>query len=182
MLRALILEEVAGLSFDEYLKLNFFTPLKMYNTLQVTEITELEQKVPGDYPTAINGVTIYTTPSDLIRWELGLLDGRAINGKSFLRFVSEHPLSGKSHHIEYDFGQFFTENGKVKAIQHDGSNPSHHVLKYTNLTDQFSFVAMSSDGNKKTLYLLKDKIESLIQTSKLAYDEIKGSKSHLTSE
>lgn len=44
---------------------------------------------------------------------------------------------------------------------HDGSNPSHHVLKYPHLNKDVSFVVMSSDGNKQTLYLFRDKILDL---------------------
>lgn len=164
MLRAKIVENITGQEFDKYLKDHFLDPLGMTNTIQSVTINQSKQQVAGDYPTAINGVTIYTTASDLLLWEMALLDGKALNGKSVLRYISKHKLSGKPNHIEYDFGQFYMENEKISAIKHDGSNPSHHVLKYTNLTSQLSLVVMSSDGNKNLLYLIKDDIEALFQS------------------
>ncbi|WP_339722981.1 serine hydrolase domain-containing protein [uncultured Paraglaciecola sp.] len=164
MLRAKIVENITGQKFDKYLKDHFFDPLGMTKTIQSVIINQSNQQVAGDYPTAINGVTIYTTASDLLLWEMALLDGKALNGKSVLTYISEHKMSGKPNHIEYDFGQFFMENEKISAIKHDGSNPSHHVLKYTNLASKLSLVVMSSDGNKNLLYLIKDDIEALFQS------------------
>lgn len=163
MLRAKIVESVTRQPFNQYLKVHFFEPLKMNQTIQSVSIEPLDKQVEGDYSTAINGVTIYTTSHDLLLWEIALLDGNALNGKSVLNYISQHPLSGKANHIEYDFGQFFSENGNMSAIKHDGSNPSHHVLKYSNLKSGFSLVVMSSDGNKSTLYAIRDEIEALIQ-------------------
>jgi CubicO group peptidase (beta-lactamase class C family) len=163
MLRAKIIESVTGQPFNQYLNVRFFESLGMNQSVQSVTIGPSDKQVEGDYPTAINGVTIYTTSHDLLLWELALLDGDALNGKSVLNYVSQHPLSGKANHIEYDFGQFFSANGNISTIKHDGSNPSHHVLKYSNLKSGFSLVVMSSDGNKSTLYAIRDEIDVLLQ-------------------
>lgn len=163
MLRAKVVEAVTGDTFANYLKVHFFEPFNMTNTLQTTNLAKIKRKVKGDYPTAINGVTIYSTAADLLNWELALFDGRALNGRLIFQYLTQHPLSGKTNHVEYDFGQFFVRKQKVGAVMHDGSNPSHHVLKYTDLNQDVSFVVMSSDGNKQTLYLFRDKILDLVE-------------------
>lgn len=162
MLRAKIVEAVTGLSFEQFLSKNFLKPFNMANTLQVTIAGDVYNQVVGDYPTAINGVTIYTTPADLIRWELALLDGKALSGSSVVNVIAQHPISARQNHSEYDFGKFTMNNGDVATIEHDGSNPSHHVLKYTHIANRLTIVAMSSDGNKQILYSLRDKIEDLL--------------------
>lgn len=92
------------------------------------------------------------------------MDGTLLNGTRLIKLVKQHPLSGKQHHMEYDFGRYTVIAGAVTAIHHDGSNPSHHVLKYSDIETGISMVLMSNDGNKQTLYLLKDAILDVIHT------------------
>ena len=158
VLRAKIIEKVTAKHFEEYLESEFFAPLAMHNTVQVTLAPPDENIVVGDYPTAINGVTLYTTPTDLMRWELALLDGSVLSGAPIQQFLDFHPLSGRANHAAYDFGLFTQDEKRITSIEHDGSNPSHHVLKYSDLNRHISFVAMSSDGNKSTLYQLKQNV------------------------
>ncbi len=129
-----------------------------------TEVVELATQIKGDYPTAINGVSIYTTPVDLLKWEIALQQGKAITDTPLSALLEQHPLLIDEGHAEYDFGSFTRDNSSVVTIMHDGSNPSHHVVKYSNLATDFSFVAMSSDGNKSMLFALKDEIETLVTT------------------
>ncbi|NMH59511.1 serine hydrolase domain-containing protein [Alteromonas ponticola] len=164
MLRAKIVEKVTGMPFGQFLKTNFFAPFEMVNTVQIDSVDDKVDKVIGDFPTAINGVTIYTTPADLIRWEVALLNGEALAGSTLLSILSHHPLSDKHLDSEYDFGRFTLNDGTVATLEHDGSNPSHHVLKYSHIASQFTFVAMSSDGNKQNLYTLRDKIQTLVNS------------------
>ncbi len=168
MLRAKIVEKVTGVEFRQYLQTTFFAPLNMQHTLQFSKVEPRHGIAVGDYPTAINGVTLYTTAADMVRWEIALLAGNAISGKPVTEFLKPHPLSGKDNHAEFDFGFFLENSGEVTKLQHDGSNPSHHVLKYTDVTNQFIFAAMSNDGDKGTLYLLKDKISEVIIKHKVS--------------
>lgn len=163
VLRAQLVESITGQTFAEYLQTAFLDPLHMQNTVMFTEVLELATQVKGDYPTAINGVSIYTTPVDLLKWEIALLHGKAVTDRPLASLLNQHPLLTDEGRAEYDFGSFTRDNTSIVTIMHDGSNPSHHVLKYTNLAMNFSFVAMSSDGDKRTLYTLKDQVERLVR-------------------
>ncbi|MCJ8319168.1 MAG: beta-lactamase family protein [Colwellia sp.] len=164
VLRALIIEKITKLTFSDYLNNTLLTPLGMKDTIQITNLSELDNRIVfGDHPTSINGVTIYTTTSDLLKWEQGLLSGRLLSGIPITSFLKQHPLSNKLHHANLDFGRFYTEDNRVTVLEHDGSNPSHHIVKHTNLKKNITYIGISSDGNKSTLRHLRSEIVKIFK-------------------
>lgn len=165
VVRALLIEKVTNTRFSHFLQTHIFAPAKMTASyVQLTRDEVSEHKVTGDYPTFLNGVTIYVTPRDLLRFEDALTSGVYMPFASLQRTLAFKGLSGEHNRAAFDFGSYYTnDRGQLTGWQHDGSNPSHHTLKYHDFAHNLMIILMSSDGNKSTLYQIKDTIiENLI--------------------
>lgn len=164
VLRALIVEKVTGRPFSVYLKESVFDVAGMMHSYQqATEQDVSDLQVYGDYPTFLLGTTIYVTPMDLLKFESALWHGKLIQLDELKRVLTGDRLSGKDNHAYFDFGRFYKNSqGKLMSWEHDGSNPSHHTLKYHDFINDYVVVLMSSDGNKNTLYKIKKDLMSII--------------------
>jgi CubicO group peptidase (beta-lactamase class C family) len=164
VLRALIVEKVSGDSYSNYLKNSVFDVADMKSSYQqLTESDVSDFKVHGDYPTYLLGTTIYVTPMDLLKFENALWSGALIQVDELKRVLDGERLSGKANHAYFDFGKFYKDSqGKLVSWEHDGSNPNHHTLKFHDFINDYTIVIMSSDGNKETLYKIRDNLKSLI--------------------
>jgi CubicO group peptidase (beta-lactamase class C family) len=84
-LLALVIEKVAGMSYAEYLDKTFFKPLQMKNTFVFSQDKAADvlpsynwkrQEEPFTFLDAVYGdKNIYSTPRDLLRWDLALTYG-----------------------------------------------------------------------------------------------------------
>lgn len=159
VVRALIVEKVTGKPFSEFLQDKIFTPLNMHQSYLQTSQSDISlSKVNGDYPTFVNGVTIYLAPSDLLKFEQGLTQNKLLPLPVIQSKLNGKNLSGSSNRALYDFGSYHQQEGQLITWQHDGSNPSHHTLKFHDFKRDIIILIMSSDGNKSTLFKLKDQI------------------------
>ena len=130
----------------------------MKNSFQLSRPSDTSKLVvEGDYPTFIKGVTVYVTPLDLLKFELALVSGKLLPLTSLIDSLTGDALSGKPNRAYFDFGRFqLNQQGELMSWSHDGSNPSHHTLKYTSFNRDLTLILMSSDGNKSTLYSLQN--------------------------
>lgn len=159
-LRALIVEELTKQPFSVYMTKNIFEPANMNASHpQLTQQDIQPNKVVGDYPTFISGLTVYMSPLDLMKFELALTSGKLINMEKVLNALPGDTMSGQQNRAFFDFGSFLLDSeGKLISWTHDGSNPSHHTLKFHNFKHDYVIVLMSNDGNKSTLYHIADAI------------------------
>lgn len=164
VLRALIIEKIINEPFHIYAKNVLFKHAEMTNTFNKTTVnSDTKLMAFGDYPTAISGLTIYTTAFDLYEWEKALWENKLIDREHLIRMITKQGLSGNTHRAYFDFGTFITDD-KQRLIQlmHDGSHPSHHAIKYNNFDNEVIIILMSSDGRKTTLYELKTSISNIL--------------------
>lgn len=162
-LRALIVEQITGNSFKSFLQQRILDPLNMTSTFLQLELPSKHKNiVSGDYTTGVNGITIYSTPADLFKFDQGLRQGVLIPFESIKAKLTGDRLSGKKNRASFDFGRFYqNKNGRLNQWEHDGSNPSHHVIKFHDFEKELSIVLMSSDGKKQSLYELRSEILAL---------------------
>lgn len=174
VLRALVAEAVTDKTFSTLVKTKIFDVAGMDNAFQklaaktqlaakkaVDSSTDSSRLVVGDYPTAIKGVTIYMSPMDLMKFELAMAGGELLPWNTVAAALPGGGLSGQANRARYDFGHYQHDaQGRLQSWEHDGSNPSHHTLKYHNFTADYALVLMSSDGNKSTLYRIRDALVS----------------------
>ena len=130
VLLALIVEKVSGMSFPQYMKTNFFDPLKMENTFVVTLADTLQRNMSYnasgriwamDYTDGPYGdKNIYSTPRDLLKWDKSLYDNTILSQKildsAFTPYSNERP---SLHNYGLGFRLLTLKNGK-KVIYHNG--------------------------------------------------------------
>lgn len=130
VLLALIVEKVSGMSFPQYMKTNFFDPLKMENTFVVTLADTLQRNMSYnasgriwamDYTDGPYGdKNIYSTPRDLLKWDQSLYDNTILSQKildsAFTPYSNERP---SLHNYGLGFRLLTLKNGK-KVIYHNG--------------------------------------------------------------
>lgn len=130
VLLALIVEKVSGLPFPEYMKTNFFTPLKMDNTFVVTLSDTLQRNMSYnasgrvwamDYTDGPYGdKNIYSTPRDLLKWDQSLYDhtilSQQILDSAFTAYSNERP---SMHNYGLGFRLLTLKNAK-KVVYHNG--------------------------------------------------------------
>lgn len=167
-LRTLIVEQITGDSFENYLHSSILKPAGMTSTYHRTNANaETQPKMTsGVFPTAISGLTIYTTASDLYQWEKALWNNTLVNIDALKKVILEKGLSGNNLRAFFDFGNFkLNEKGELTDVMHDGSHPSHHAYKSINFTKDLIIILMSSDGRKSTLYELHEGLSNISHNS-----------------
>ncbi len=157
VLRALIVEKITGKPFNHYARETLFAPAGMTNTISTSKSGFTRNMVvSGDYATDIQGVSFYSNVGDLLKWETALWNGTLVSRKQLVQAIKKESKSGQAKRAGYDFGSYKSDaDGKLLEVNHDGSNRSHHALKYNDLKKGDVFTAMSADGRKATLFEIK---------------------------
>ena len=165
--RALVIEALTEMPFSAFMYDNIFEPAKIKDSYQQLTLKDNStKKVVGDYPTYLNGVTVYVTPIDLMKFENALTSNLLIPFADVQTKLDGDELSGQNNRALYDFGLFSKDSmGTLLRWKHDGSNPSHHTLKFHDFENDLVIIIMSSDGNKSTLYQIKEKIVERLAAS-----------------
>jgi CubicO group peptidase (beta-lactamase class C family) len=161
VVRALIVERITGGTYSDFAKEFIFDVAGMTDSyFQVDANNPSKLKVTGDYPTAVNGVTLYVTPLDLLKFETALRGSLLLPIDKIKKTLLGDKLSGKRNRAYFDFGKFYNDtHGRIVYLEHDGSNPSHHTIKHSNFKNNYTIILMSSDGNKSTLYQIRDALK-----------------------
>ena len=162
VVRALIVESITGQRYAKYVADTIFNVADMTGAFHQTKDDETYRRgvVSGDYPTNITGLTIYVTPLDLFKFENALWNGSLLSTDQLKQALPGDSLSGQTNRAYFDFGKFLVDdNGSLVSWEHDGSNPSHHTIKYHDFISGNIFILMSSDGNKSTLYKLLNELK-----------------------
>lgn len=157
MLRAFVIEKVTGESFASFFKKNILIPSGMLHTFNKIHIDNNPASfVYGDMPSAILGVTMYSTALDLYRFEKALWSGSLLNKESLKKGLSSHKLSGDHERTYFDFGGFTKDSTGITQVMHDGSNENQHTLKVSDFNKDLIVIIMSNDGLKLTPFELND--------------------------
>jgi CubicO group peptidase (beta-lactamase class C family) len=161
VLRALIVERITGNTYSNFAKEFIFDVAGMTDSYFQVDANNLSKlKVTGDYPTAVNGVTLYVTPLDLLKFETALRGSLLLPIEKIKKTLLGDELSGKRNRAYFDFGKFYNDkHGSIVYWEHDGSNPSHHTIKHSDFKNDYTIILMSSDGNKSTLYKIRDALK-----------------------
>jgi CubicO group peptidase (beta-lactamase class C family) len=170
VVRVYIVEAVLKIKFQEYLKREIFKVAGMQESMnpaamnQYTNLMTYHRK-----PTAVSGVSFYTTPYDLYKFDQALWQEKFISTQRIKAALPGDKLSGNKNRAYFDFGGFKTNaQGKLISWEHDGSSSHHHhALKFHDFESNLIIVLMSNDGDKSTLYALKRSILHVLNGAKI---------------
>jgi CubicO group peptidase (beta-lactamase class C family) len=131
MVLQLLIEDVSGRPFADFMREEIFQPLGMLNTSFVysnsaaTPIDINLKPTPYEYFAGLAGAGVNTTLDDMVKWVLSSLPGhRTILKEETLRLAwTNH--SGQSN---YGLGYFLDEIGTSSFVGHDGANAGRNAL------------------------------------------------------
>ena len=135
-----IIEQLTGLSYEQYLRRTFFLPLGMYETgyiLPAWGEARMAQGYRGGalwgtvlgHPMAADGPYwvlranggIHSSSYDMLRWARALMDGRVLTPESMAKLWAPHVSEGGDSFYAYGWS-VRTLPGDVKVIAHNGGN------------------------------------------------------------
>ncbi|MEM8857405.1 MAG: serine hydrolase domain-containing protein [Chloroflexota bacterium] len=163
---AILVEEVSGQSFVEYLDQQIFQPAGMtqtgfYNQTKWENLTVANgysnqtdfgsaADRPGPYWSLLGFGGVLTTVGDLYKWSQALDQNLILNASSTEVLFSPHILEYKNGESYYGYGWVIEEPGGVgKLIWHDGATDS-----------QNSFMMMMPDQQNTVIIVLSNRIDS----------------------
>jgi len=169
VLLALVLESVTGKPYPVYMKEKLFDPLGLEHTYVFTSDKEglvtPSFRANGRYwqldfsDNTYGDKNIYTTPSDLLKWNLAVNEGRVIGkallDSAYLPYSNERP---SVHNYGLGWRMLNLKNGK-KIIYHNG--------RWHGSNSAFAYLP----EEKVTIIIIGNKYNSNIyQTARKAYD------------
>lgn len=170
VLLALIIEKLSGVSYPQYMKDNFFTPLQMTNTFVKTQADSAfvvySYKANGgiwmpDFSDGPYGdKNIYSTCRDLLKWDQALYDGKIIRqnllDSAFKPYSFEKP-GIKNYGLGWHL--LLLPNNK-KVIYHNGKWHGF-TSAFARLTDEQVTIIITSNKYNMSVYQTSKKMYNL---------------------
>ncbi|MGH9823364.1 MAG: serine hydrolase domain-containing protein, partial [Blastocatellia bacterium] len=170
-----IVEKVSGESFGSFVTSRIFQPLGMEHTVYQPvgsgkglargytsfALGPAEPAVPEAKGWAATAGAIYSTPSDLLKWDQALMDGKVLKAESYSLMTSSRKLVDGSE-TNYGCGQGVSLINGTKVLSHGGA-VSGFIAQNTLIPANWSAVVVlsnceSSDGidevNRKLVSLV----------------------------
>ncbi len=160
-LLAKIIEQVSGLSFEDYMKKNIFIPCNMTNTnieFQKTDTRGYDWKnryysIPAGFSTGYGDVN--SSVVDLYKWTDSLIRGKVVKKKSFQKMIDTE---------SYGYG-FYVQNGE---IFHGGAtNVFNSFSTYHPDTKTTIIILINRPQNEKYAATFARGIYKLLQDEKI---------------
>ncbi|WP_346939789.1 serine hydrolase domain-containing protein [uncultured Clostridium sp.] len=161
-LLACIIENVSGVTYDEFLKKNIFEPLNMWNT----GIEKNKAIVPGlangyylndndlmhtDYvnmDTTFGSGAIYSTVEDMLIWDQALYNGGLVSEETLDTIFSPYANSGErgTEDNDYGYGWFIDKMYGRKRVSYDGGGLGFTTEFHRYINEQVSIIVLSNYG------------------------------------
>jgi CubicO group peptidase (beta-lactamase class C family) len=162
-LLGLLIEQVSGQSYGDYLHNNVFEPLGMMNTVtNTTEATSLAQGYSRAFgfplpqsqryiPGALSSGYLVTTAEDMSQFVLAQLHNRKVNGEPMLDPESlalmRTPPAGIES--EYGMGWLVMENGNT--LVHGGALENFHAFIALSLKEEVGLVILCNQNSMENM-------------------------------
>lgn len=166
VLLAMIIEKVTGIPFPQYMKLKYFTPLRMEHTFVFT-LEDMDKVTPSfnyngtvwdnDFLEGTYGdKNIYSTPQDLLKWDQALYTDQLLKKElldsAFAPYSMERP---SVHNYGLGFRMLLLKNGK-KVIYHFGRWHGYNAA-FARLTDEKATVIILGNKFNRGIYTTASK-------------------------
>jgi CubicO group peptidase (beta-lactamase class C family) len=170
----LLIEQISGESYSDYMNKNVFKPLGMLNTTtDPAEARELAQgyarafgfalprsqasiRIPG----AVSSGGIITTAEDMARYLLAQLHNRQVNGTQMLdpKSLAAMRTLPAGVDTEYGMGWIVAENGNT--IAHGGSTEYFQSFVAFGLKEEIGFVMLYNQNSMENMFFENDAIRN----------------------
>ena len=179
-----IVEKVSGLSYDDFLRKNLFDPLGMKNTGVHHATDVLEHEAQGySYPEgkvkkALNwdmsraggAGAIYSTVTDLFRWNEAVFHGKVLSEASLeAAFTPVKTPENEGERIEggYGYGWAISKLRGLKEISHGGTMHGFTTFLLRVPREEFTVVVLANDPPGLNPEQLAHEIAEIYLTHKL---------------
>jgi len=173
-LLSLIIQEISGMGYAQYLRKNIFEPLGMNQTLVWNEKEKIKNEASGyefDSTTSsfkTSGAEeniffstegdggIYTSVDDYLKWFLALQSGKIFpTGMIGLARSPQFPID-KENHLSYGYGWFVDESSAPVKVYHSGSNGGFRAYSFSVPEKNFLIVIFSNRDDVDLEKLIKN--------------------------
>ena len=156
-LLGLIIEKIAGMSYEQFIQQHIFQPLDMHHSYYMHNEAIIPRRASGyantpegyrqtDY---LNMMIFYaagslgSTVEDLIRWDAALREGRLLDVATQERMYTSLQLAdGRTE--EYGFGFRVTSYEGHRLVGHGGGIPGFHTFLARFLDDKMMIVVLAN--------------------------------------
>lgn len=170
---ASLVEKVAGVPFEEYVRKNIFEPLEMKHTFLATAAVDTSRYLrtvghqfgrvlPKDYFDDVLGDKgVYSTTEDLYRFYKGLWGGCLLKKKTLEEAFTPRSFEKKGmKNYGYGFRMHLDENDKPKYLYHTGWWKGYNTIMWMSEADDFVIIILSNSYNR-SVYQIKELLDVL---------------------
>ena len=179
VLLSLVVENVSGIPFHQFLEKNIFTPLEMNNTLVWNDTKpEIPNKTTGyneygdkdDYNILTGGPGgIYTTVEDLFKWDQALYSEKLVTKETLNEALTPGKLKDGSiiklrpeSTSSYGFGWLIQKDSVNNIVSHDGGFNGFSAILYRDLKNKNTIILLSNKGTNGPLYPIQENIIKIL--------------------
>lgn len=166
-LQQVIVERIAKIPYNDYLKLFLFKPCKI-NRAVVNPTNSMpniaksfdDRLVDAPLNLPISGV-VYATTDDMLKWSKCLIKNKVIGKKSVFQIGQRFDLPN----AQSGLGITAFSNNELIAFQHDGSAFNYRALLFSDLKDNVTIILLENNGNEK-IFEIADAIKAILKSQK----------------
>jgi CubicO group peptidase (beta-lactamase class C family) len=162
-LLSLIIEKVSGKPYPEFVRDNFFGPLRMEHSDVIHHDFDISNRAFGyaweniGFKIADAGQSLffstqgdgglYTSIDDYLKWIMAVQSGKGLNANLIKEAQSPQFSIDPGRNISYGFGWFVAGSGDDRLIYHPGSNGGFRTIVLIKPSQKYSVVIFSNqDG------------------------------------
>lgn len=159
-LLAMIVEQVSGIGFEEFLRKEFFDPLGMSSTgWRIPEWDPTEVALSHDNAAKFNSLLnlpderwhiegnggLYSTPADMYRWYLALQDDVILSSAAKKKIFTRHIPEGPEGRSFYGYGWVVMDTRRGgDVIWHNGGGAAGAFAMYQYVNDSAVFIVFTN--------------------------------------
>lgn len=151
-----IIEQVSGITYEEYLRITFFEPLELDATTECNSQSELpgyhsinkrlDAANPSNLKLMGGAGALCSNVGDLLKWLDALAHGKVIQPETWHQMIAPTKLSG-GQVVYYGFGLVAEESSYGREITHDGATAGFNSFFAYYPKHELSIVLLSNtDG------------------------------------
>ncbi len=175
---ASIIEKVSGLSYNDFMQKNIFTPLGMkhsrvYNTRRSSKETipnyaygfiysdSLKRYILPDSLTEtsfviyLDGIEgdgcVNSTTEDLLTWDRAIKNHTLLNEATQKQMLSPQSIMDTTSNRYYGYGVMLGKNEIGNYVMHGGGWPGYHTMLFRYVDDDITIIVLSNNESNSTM-------------------------------